>query len=101
ACPPARCTPSLHDALPISGQDLKEATDPAGPSIEDIVEEHYNPIITALRGIEKPVIAAVNGVAAGAGANIALACDLVVASASARSEEHTSELQSREKLVCR
>jgi 2-(1,2-epoxy-1,2-dihydrophenyl)acetyl-CoA isomerase len=45
-----------------------------------ILEEHYNPIITRIRAIEKPMIAAVNGVAAGAGANIALACDIVVAS---------------------
>ena len=66
-----------------AGQDLKEATDPKGPTIEEIVRKHYNPIIRKIREIEKPVIAAVNGVAAGAGANIALACDLVVASRSA------------------
>ena len=66
-----------------AGQDLKEATDPKGPAIEEIVRKHYNPIIRKIREIEKPVIAAVNGVAAGAGANIALACDLVVASRSA------------------
>ena len=66
-----------------AGQDLKEATDPKGPTIEEIVRKHYNPIIRKIREIENPVIAAVNGVAAGAGANIALACDLVVASRSA------------------
>ncbi len=66
-----------------AGQDLKEATDPNGPEIEKIVREHYNPIIQKIREIEKPVIAAVNGVAAGAGANLALACDIVVASKSA------------------
>jgi 2-(1,2-epoxy-1,2-dihydrophenyl)acetyl-CoA isomerase len=66
-----------------AGQDLKEATDPEGPEIEKIVMEHYNPIIRKIRGIEKPIIAAVNGVAAGAGANLALACDIVVASQSA------------------
>ena len=44
-----------------------------------ILEEHYNPIITRIRSIKKPIVAAVNGVAAGAGANIALACDIVVA----------------------
>ena len=66
-----------------AGQDLKEATDPKGPTIEEIVRKHYNPIIRKIREIEKPVIAAVNGVAAGAGANIALACDFVVASRSA------------------
>lgn len=66
-----------------AGQDLAEATDPKGPSMEDIVEQHYNPIIERLRKIEKPIIAAVNGVAAGAGANIALACDIVLAAESA------------------
>lgn len=66
-----------------AGQDLSEATDPSGPGIQRIVEEHYNPIIKKIRSIEKPVVAAVNGVAAGAGANIALACDVVVASSSA------------------
>jgi 2-(1,2-epoxy-1,2-dihydrophenyl)acetyl-CoA isomerase len=63
-----------------AGQDLSEAIDDSGPGIENIVVEHYNPIITRLRHIEKPVVCAVNGVAAGAGANIALACDIVIAS---------------------
>ncbi|MBS1588886.1 MAG: 2-(1,2-epoxy-1,2-dihydrophenyl)acetyl-CoA isomerase [Bacteroidetes bacterium] len=66
-----------------AGQDLAEATAPDGPELERIVAEHYNPIITKIRQIEKPIIAAVNGVAAGAGANIALACDIVVASTNA------------------
>jgi 2-(1,2-epoxy-1,2-dihydrophenyl)acetyl-CoA isomerase len=65
-----------------AGQDLAEAMDPNGPGIKKIVEEHYNPIIKKLRAIEKPVICAVNGVAAGAGANIALACDIVIAGVS-------------------
>ncbi len=66
-----------------AGQDLQEATDPSGPPLSKIVSEHYNPIITRIRNIPKPVIAAVNGVAAGAGANIALACDIVLATESA------------------
>jgi 2-(1,2-epoxy-1,2-dihydrophenyl)acetyl-CoA isomerase len=66
-----------------AGQDLAEATDPNGPELQTIVRDHYNPIILKLRSIEKPIIAAVNGVAAGAGANIALACDLVLAKESA------------------
>ena len=66
-----------------AGQDLKETIDPEGPKIEEIVREHYNPIILKIREIEKPIIAAVNGVAAGAGANVALACDIVVAAKSA------------------
>lgn len=66
-----------------AGQDLAEAIDPNGPGIDRIVNEHYNPIITRIRHIEKPIIAAVNGVAAGAGANIALACDIVFAARSA------------------
>ena len=66
-----------------AGQDLNEVVDPNGPPIEKIVEEHYNPIIQRIRSIEKPVVAAVNGVAAGAGANIALACDIIIACKSA------------------
>ena len=66
-----------------AGQDLAEATDPHGPALQEIVGKHYNPIILKIRALEKPVIAAVNGVAAGAGANIALACDLVIAKESA------------------
>lgn len=66
-----------------SGQDLEEVVNPAGPKIEHIVGEHYNPIVTRIRKLEKPVVAAVNGVAAGAGANIALCCDVVVAARSA------------------
>ncbi len=62
-----------------AGQDLAEAMDKNGPGIERIVNEHYNPIITRLRTLEKPIVCAVNGVAAGAGANIALACDVVFA----------------------
>lgn len=67
-----------------AGQDLKEVTTPEiNPGFKKILEEHYNPIISRIRNIEKPIIAAVNGVAAGAGANIALACDIVVASENA------------------
>jgi 2-(1,2-epoxy-1,2-dihydrophenyl)acetyl-CoA isomerase len=66
-----------------AGQDLAEIVDPEGPSMEQILSEHYNPVITRIRHLPKPVVAAVRGVAAGAGANIALCCDVVVASASA------------------
>ncbi len=63
-----------------AGQDLKEVTSPElNPGFKKILDEHYNPIILKIRTIEKPIIAAVNGVAAGAGANIALACDIVLA----------------------
>ncbi len=63
-----------------AGQDLKEVTSPElNPGFKKILDEHYNPIITLIRNIKKPIIAAVNGVATGAGANIALACDVVVA----------------------
>lgn len=67
-----------------AGQDLKEVTSPElNPGFKAILDEHYNPIISKIRNIEKPVVAAANGVAAGAGANIALACDVVVASETA------------------
>ncbi|HSN60815.1 MAG TPA: enoyl-CoA hydratase-related protein [Ferruginibacter sp.] len=66
-----------------AGQDLGELVGENPPGFEVILAEHYNPIITRIRTIEKPVVCAVNGVAAGAGANIALACDVVVATASA------------------
>ena len=66
-----------------AGQDLAEATDPNGPALQTIVKDHYNPIIELIRKIEKPIIAGVNGVAAGAGANIALACDITIAKESA------------------
>ena len=66
-----------------SGQDLAEAVNPTPEEFERMVREHYNATILRLRKIEKPVIAAVNGVAAGAGANLALACDIVVANESA------------------
>lgn len=66
-----------------AGQDLAEVTDPNGPGMQLILREHYNPVVMSIRKLEKPVIAAVNGVAAGAGANIALCADIVVAAASA------------------
>lgn len=66
-----------------AGQDLGELVGENPPGFEVILSEHYNPIVTRIRQIEKPVVAAVNGVAAGAGANIALACDVVVANTSA------------------
>lgn len=66
-----------------AGQDLAEVVDPNGPGMNRILGEHYNPIVSRIRKLEKPVVAAVNGVAAGAGANIALCCDIVMAAASA------------------
>jgi len=66
-----------------AGQDLGELVGENPPGFEVILSEHYNPIVSRIRTIEKPVVCAVNGVAAGAGANIALACDIVVATASA------------------
>ena len=67
-----------------AGQDLAEVIDPEGPNINVIIREHYNPIITKIREIKKPIVAAVNGVAAGAGANLALSCDIVIAAKSAK-----------------
>ena len=66
-----------------AGQDLAEVVDPKGPGMQRILSEHYNPIIERIRNLQKPVVAAVNGVAAGAGANLAFACDVVVCISSA------------------
>ena len=65
-----------------AGQDLAEVVDVNGPGMDKILVEHFNPIVTFIRNLQKPVVAAVNGVAAGAGANIALCCDVVVAASS-------------------
>ncbi len=66
-----------------AGQDLQEVTGPDAPGFKTILHEGYNPIVQKIRALRKPVVAAVNGVAAGAGANIALCCDVVVAAESA------------------
>jgi 2-(1,2-epoxy-1,2-dihydrophenyl)acetyl-CoA isomerase len=66
-----------------AGQDIAELTGENAIGIDKILSEHYNPIVTRIRNLQMPVIAAVNGVAAGAGANIALCCDIVLASSTA------------------
>lgn len=67
-----------------AGQDLKEVTADDAPPLEDIVHGTYNTTVRKMRALPKPIVAAVNGVAAGAGANIALAADLCVAAEGAR-----------------
>jgi 2-(1,2-epoxy-1,2-dihydrophenyl)acetyl-CoA isomerase len=66
-----------------AGQDLAEVVNPNGIGMQSILKEQFNPVVSKIRKLEKPVVAAVNGVAAGAGANIALCCDIVVANTSA------------------
>lgn len=66
-----------------AGQDISELVGEHKIEIKQILAEHYNPIVRRIRNLPKPVVAAINGVAAGAGANIGLCCDVVVASASA------------------
>ncbi len=78
-----------------AGQDLNDRAVAPGESMPDLgdsVENYYNPLIRLLTTMEKPVICAVNGVAAGAGANIALACDIVIAARSASFIESFSKL---------
>ena len=77
-----------------AGQDLAEATvgEPGSLDLGDIVRGSYAPMVLAIREVEKPVVCAVNGVAAGAGANLALACDIVVAA------EDASFIQSFNKI---
>ena len=78
-----------------AGQDLSEvAPRPDGslPDLAPIVRDHYNPIIKLIRTLEKPVVCAVNGIAAGAGANLALSCDIVIAA------EEASFIQSFSKV---
>jgi 2-(1,2-epoxy-1,2-dihydrophenyl)acetyl-CoA isomerase len=68
-----------------AGQDLAEAMPKEGPApdLGDIVARGYNPIVRTIRQLDKPVVCAVNGVAAGAGANLAFACDFVLAASDA------------------
>ena len=69
-----------------AGQDLQDraAGDHPPPDLGQTIERYYNPLVRRLRGLPKPIVCAVNGVAAGAGANIALACDIVLAARSAK-----------------
>ncbi len=66
-----------------SGQDLKEASKNPGKVYSESIEKRYNPIIRAIRALPVPVICRLNGVAAGAGCSLALACDLILAAESA------------------
>jgi 2-(1,2-epoxy-1,2-dihydrophenyl)acetyl-CoA isomerase len=66
-----------------SGQDLKEAAAVQHRSLADSLHQRYNPIIRAMRALPKPIICKLHGVAAGAGCSLALACDLIIASADA------------------
>lgn len=78
-----------------AGQDLAEVLPKDGgpmPDIGDVVHTCYNPIIRAIRALEKPVICAVNGVAAGAGANLAFACDITIAAEEANFVESFAKL---------
>ncbi|MBW1619449.1 enoyl-CoA hydratase-related protein [Empedobacter falsenii] len=75
-----------------AGQDLGEVLEEKEIDFNKIVQENYNPLVLKIRNMNKPVVAAVNGVAAGAGANLALACDIVVA------KESTNFIQAFSKI---
>ncbi|MFD2531894.1 2-(1,2-epoxy-1,2-dihydrophenyl)acetyl-CoA isomerase PaaG [Gracilimonas halophila] len=78
-----------------AGQDLAEATEVSNDpdrDLSEIVHHTYLPIIKGIRELEKPVVCAVNGTAAGAGANIALACDIVIASEEAKFIQSFSQI---------
>jgi len=75
-----------------AGQDLGEVLEEKEIDFNKIVQENYNPLVLKISNMDKPVVAAVNGVAAGAGANLALACDIVVA------KESTNFIQAFSKI---
>lgn len=62
-----------------AGQDLRERLEPGAPSLEDEIRLRYNPLIRAMRALPKPIVGAINGIAAGAGASLAFACDVRIA----------------------
>ena len=62
-----------------AGQDLRERLEPDAAPLATEIRERYNPIILAMRGLEKPIVGAINGIAAGAGASLAFACDIRIA----------------------